>query len=268
MLKRIITGAIAAVCLVLVLVFGKTLGAAILFAVACGISMYEMLSCCGLLKNWYISVPSMLYTAFCALLPAIVNHTVNLIGFLLASIPFVLVCFLFVAVLAHKSVDIGKITMFFALALYITAGFASLTFLRNYYGLSSVVLVFVIACVTDIFAYFTGMLFGKKKLCPEISPKKTVAGAIGGTVFGTIAGMAVYWIVVGNPLYGLVALPLSVVGQLGDLSASLVKRKFGVKDYGKIFPGHGGVLDRFDSIIPVAIVTAIYFVAMSIIPML
>jgi phosphatidate cytidylyltransferase len=63
-----------------------------------------------------------------------------------------------------------------------------------------------------------------------------------------------------NPLLGLIALPLSIVSQFGDLAASVIKRRFGVKDYGKIFPGHGGVLDRFDSIIPVAIITLAFFV--------
>ena len=204
-----------------------------------------------------------------ALLPAIVNHPVNLIGFMLAVIPFVLICFLFATVVFHKSLDIGSVTMFFAMALYITAGFASLTFLAKYYYIRSVVFVFVVACTTDIFAYLCGSLFGKKKLCPTISPKKTIAGAIGGTIFGIIAGGLVLWFTIGhNPLLLLIPIPLTIVGQLGDLSASLIKRRFGVKDYGSLFPGHGGVLDRFDSIIPIATITALFYVAMSIISML
>ena len=113
---------------------------------------------------------------------------------------------------------------------------------------------------TDTFAYFSGMVFGKKKLCPEISPQKTVAGAIGGTLFGTLAGIAVFVIAgTDNPVFGLCALPMAVVSQFGDLAASIIKRRFGVKDYGKIFPGHGGVLDRFDSIIPVSVLSAVLF---------
>ena len=269
MLKRTITATIATLLLVLILVFGKVIGAAILFAVACAFSTYEMLTCCNLFKKWYISIPSILFTGFCALLPAIVNHPVNLIGFMLAVIPFVLICFLFATVVFHKSLEIESVTMFFAMALYITAGFASLTFLAKYYLLRSVVFVFAVACTTDIFAYFCGSLFGKRKLCPTISPKKTVAGAIGGSLFGILAGGLVLWFSVGhNPLLLLIPIPLTIIGQLGDLSASLIKRKFGVKDYGRLFPGHGGVLDRFDSIIPIATVTALFYVAMSIISML
>ena len=269
MLKRSITAIVATVLLVVILAVFKVMGAAILFAVACALSIYEMLTCCDLIKKWYISIPSILFTGFCALLPAIVNHPVNLIGFMLAVIPFVLICFLFATVVFHKSLDIGSVTMFFAMALYITAGFASLTFLAKYYYIRSVVFVFVVACTTDIFAYLCGSLFGKKKLCPTISPKKTIAGAIGGTIFGIIAGGLVLWFTIGhNPLLLLIPIPLTIVGQLGDLSASLIKRRFGVKDYGSLFPGHGGVLDRFDSIIPIATITALFYVAMSIISML
>ena len=128
------------------------------------------------------------------------------------------------------------------------------------HGKFLVVMVLVVAFATDIFAYFSGMLFGNKKLCPNISPKKTVAGAVGGTAFGTAAGVLVFWLADKNPLLGLIALPLSVVSQFGDLAASVIKRRFGVKDYGKIFPGHGGVLDRFDSIIPVSVITLAFLV--------
>jgi phosphatidate cytidylyltransferase len=121
--------------------------------------------------------------------------------------------------------------------------------------------VFAVSWCTDTFAYFGGMFFGKRKLCPDISPKKTVAGAISGTLFGTLAGVAVFWIAHGSPLMGLIALPLSIVSQFGDLSASIIKRYFGVKDYGKLFPGHGGMVDRFDSIIPTSIVSTITLIS-------
>ena len=262
MVTRIITAVVALLLLIPLLVFGGMWGAGALFALICGFSVYEMLSCCGLLKKYYISVPSILFATLCALIPIIgYPHTLLIIGFCLAAVPFSLVCFLFVSVTAHKSIDPERLLMFFALALYITAGFASLSLIRSLYGLWSVALVLCVSWVTDTMAYFSGMLFGKRKLCPEISPKKTVAGAIGGTIFGTLAGVAVYWIAFGTPLWGIMALPLSVVSQFGDLSASVIKRRFGVKDYGKIFPGHGGVLDRFDSIIPVSIMTALILVA-------
>jgi CDP-diglyceride synthetase len=79
-----------------------------------------------------------------------------------------------------------------------------------------------------------------------------VAGAISGTLFGTVAGILVSYLFTKTITWGLFAFPLSIISQFGDLAASIVKRHFGVKDYGKIFPGHGGILDRFDSMTLVA----------------
>lgn len=123
-------------------------------------------------------------------------------------------------------------------------------------------LVFFPLCISfgsDTFAFFAGLLFGKHKLTP-VSPKKTVEGAVGGLVggvFGTALMMAVgsyvladaFWNFELLALFGLVG---SVVSQIGDLSFSVIKREFGVKDYGNLLPGHGGVLDRFDSVTFVA----------------
>lgn len=111
--------------------------------------------------------------------------------------------------------------------------------------------IFIFAFVTDTFAYFTGMFFGKTKLIPSVSPKKTVEGALGG-IFGCILCSSVYayW---RHPEFlfpvMLAAVPGSIVSQFGDLFASVFKRKLGIKDYGNLIPGHGGMLDRIDSII-------------------
>jgi phosphatidate cytidylyltransferase len=111
----------------------------------------------------------------------------------------------------------------------------------------------------DVFAYFTGVLFGKHKLIPEISPKKTIEGSIGGIVFATLGFLLLGFIMSktgdASPNYivlSVAGILCSVVSQIGDLIASLIKREHGIKDYGNIFPGHGGVLDRFDSILAVA----------------
>lgn len=113
--------------------------------------------------------------------------------------------------------------------------------------------------MTDTFAYFCGRAFGKHKLIPDVSPKKTVEGSVGGTVCAVLVTL-LYGLLIGavtesKPNYlplALVTLIVSLVSQCGDLIMSLVKRKFGIKDYGKLFPGHGGVLDRFDSVICVS----------------
>ena len=149
--------------------------------------------------------------------------------------------------------------------LFVTFGFASLVLVRDADPLRYL-LIFVAAWSTDTFALFAGKLFGRRKLCEHISPKKTVAGAVGG-VIGCIAAFAVYALVVGllydiwetwenYLLLALLAVCGSLVSMLGDLAASVIKRAFGVKDYGNIFPGHGGVLDRFDSILPLGIAAA------------
>lgn len=112
-------------------------------------------------------------------------------------------------------------------------------------------LVFIIAFGTDTFAYLVGTKFGKHKLCPHISPKKSVEGAIGGIV-GSIVLSVIYGIFFEiEPLWslGIMALVGSIVSQIGDLTASRIKRLVGIKDFGKLMPGHGGALDRFDSII-------------------
>ncbi|MGD9604827.1 MAG: phosphatidate cytidylyltransferase [Bacilli bacterium] len=114
---------------------------------------------------------------------------------------------------------------------------------------------------TDTFAYLFGIKFGKHKLCPEISPKKTTEGAIAGLVFGSLFGvLSVFIFNIGNPqnatetliIIGgslLISIIISISVQIGDLVASKIKRTYDIKDFGKMFPGHGGVLDRFDSLI-------------------
>ncbi len=110
---------------------------------------------------------------------------------------------------------------------------------------------FILAWGTDTCAYFTGYFFGKRKLWEEISPKKTIEGAIGGIVGATILAFAFAYVL--KPSFMYYAIPLGVIGsivsQMGDLIASKIKRYVDIKDYGHIMPGHGGVLDRFDSII-------------------
>ncbi len=112
-------------------------------------------------------------------------------------------------------------------------------------------LIFLSAFGTDTFAYFTGYFLGKHKLCPALSPKKTVEGAIGGmlgsTVLCGVFGLIVYPDLIFHcTVMGFVG---SIFAQLGDLSASAFKRKMGIKDYGNLIPGHGGIMDRFDSVL-------------------
>ena len=117
-------------------------------------------------------------------------------------------------------------------------------------GPGLIILVFCLLWVNDIFAYLTGKLLGKHKLFPRISPGKTIEGSMGGLVF-TIVAVAVFahyadWLPIPAAI-GMAAIAV-VFGTLGDLSESMLKRQAGVKDSGKLIPGHGGILDRFDSV--------------------
>ena len=129
------------------------------------------------------------------------------------------------------------------------------------YG-SLVWLIFLAAFGTDIAAYFTGMAIGKHKLCPKISPKKTVEGAIGG-ILGSVLLCGLFGYFLFNELF-IHCLIIGVLGgitaQLGDLTASVFKRNIGIKDFGDLIPGHGGILDRFDSVLFTAPMTYYYII--------
>ena len=123
----------------------------------------------------------------------------------------------------------------------------------------------------DAGAYFVGVKYGNHKLCPKISPKKTISGAIGGFVFGACSGIVVYFLFLNNSIFNeavsvfdikwwhifIVSIVCAIVCQIGDLIASMLKRSARVKDYGTLFPGHGGVMDRVDGLIFNALVVLI-----------
>ena len=115
--------------------------------------------------------------------------------------------------------------------------------------------VLVVTWATDIFAYFAGRAIGGPKLAPRISPNKTWAGLAGGIVGAGIAGWAAGYAMELEPAFLYVGAPMGLLAQLGDLYESSVKRRKGVKDSGNILPGHGGVLDRLDGLLPVAVAT-------------
>ena len=123
-------------------------------------------------------------------------------------------------------------------------------------GLYYLWLIFICSWGCDTCAYCVGMLFGKHKLAPILSPKKSIEGAVGGVVGAAILG-AIYGAVVNNLMvmenaqlyFAIICAVGAVISQFGDLIASGIKRQHGIKDYGKLIPGHGGVLDRFDSVI-------------------
>jgi len=137
--------------------------------------------------------------------------------------------------------------------------FALLVLSWVYVGL--VFWVMVVTWATDIFAYFAGRAIGGPKLAPKVSPNKTWAGLIGGVAGAGLAGWGIAWLFgLGSPFQWIGA-PMAVVAQAGDLYESWVKRRAGVKDSGTLLPGHGGVLDRLDGLLPVALATLLLLMA-------
>lgn len=149
-------------------------------------------------------------------------------------------------------------------AIFLGLSFNLIILVRNY-SLLYILYFFIITTMTDTFALFTGMLVGKHKLSPKISPNKTIEGSIGGTLMGTFIACIFYLTAIdsGANMFNLIAVTtiLSIIGQIGDLVFSAIKRVYGKKDFSNLIPGHGGVLDRFDSIIFV-IIAAILFLGM------
>ena len=164
---------------------------------------------------------------------------------------------LFILTDKYKS-DYTVYSLFGLVYLSVTLGYMVnlLMNLESRQAIGIIMFAVTMSVMTDTFAYVFGMAFGKHKLCPKISPKKSVEGAVGGFCAAVIAGFALYFV---YAHFSIISLSLAdclilaaadgILDQFGDLTASMVKRNFGVKDYGNLIPGHGGVLDRIDGIL-------------------
>ena len=261
MFKRILTGVIAfCFLLVPVVFFADTVVLPIAVALFGVVATYEVLHCVGLHKNLWVSAP--LYLVSAALPFGIRYFAIGSVLALPMALCVVLIYLLVTAVFSHGKTDIRDVSTSLVLWLYTLIGFAGLIIIHDFIrgGQYFYLLAFVGAWVTDTFAYFTGMLLGKHKLIPDVSPKKTVEGAVGGVVFCTLSFVVFgllynrFWLADGDEAIPLLAMAIvgfivSIVSQIGDLSLSLLKRKYGIKDFGNVIPGHGGILDRFDSVI-------------------
>lgn len=263
MKQRIITGACLVLFSLAVIFLSHTLVYPIVLTLLCVVGVREMLKCTASWQSPELAIPSMLFAVIYPILTLEYRY-----GVLISVTLIYMFLLLILLVLANEKLSLDKVCTTFVTVVYITICFSCLLRLRyvtattanfsgEIIGQYFYLLVFVAAWVTDTFAYFTGVFFGKHKLCPKISPKKTIEGSIGGTAFCVI-GFMIYGLAVSkiNPDFvpnyaglALVGLLMSVLSQLGDLLASVIKRTYGLKDYGKLFPGHGGVLDRFDSVL-------------------
>lgn len=268
MRTRILTGVTALLLFVPFLVFSETLLFPIGMAFCALVSVFEMLRCIGVHKNLFLLLPLCVAAAACPI-------CLRLFGIepvLPAALAIMLVLQLYILAVTTFSrgrVNVTQASTAMMTCIYVIAGYTAMVFLRDFHegGKYLYLLTFIGAWIPDTFAYFTGMLFGKHKLIPDVSPKKTVEGAIGGAFFCVLAfvGFALaynhLWLAEGGRalpiwLMAVTGLVTAVVSMVGDLTMSLIKRHYGIKDFGKILPGHGGFLDRFDSVIAVAILLA------------
>ncbi len=262
MLKRIITSLVAVCILIPALALSGTPVFPVALAIVGIICIYEMLKCMGTHKKYTLAVP--LYLAAAAvpiMMRYIVDATVfSRIYFIAAAVYLVAV---FAAVIwSHGKFQFSDAMAMFGVCVYIIAAISSILYVRDRSngGEYIYILIFLGAWMTDIFAYFTGVFFGKHKLIEDVSPKKTIEGSIGGIFFCALS-FVIFGIVVdalfdreANIVFlAISGIFVSVISQIGDLIMSVIKRYYGIKDYGKLFPGHGGMLDRFDSVLAVSL---------------
>lgn len=156
----------------------------------------------------------------------------------------------------EKTYSIVDALSMMGIILLLGSSFILLNIIRNI-RLEYMIYLFLITMITDTFAYITGNLIGKHKCIEKVSPNKTWEGIIGGTVMGTFVATTYFSSVISSemPLYFMIGMTLflSIIGQLGDFAFSAIKRNFKIKDFSNFMPGHGGILDRFDSIFFVAL---------------
>ena len=198
-------------------------------------------------------------------------------GVLIFSFAFAVVLFCLLVV-DFKNTTLGGTGSALLCGIYPTAILATMLLANELKTASTLalLLIFVISPVADTFAYLVGSLFKGKKLCPNISPHKTISGAVGGVVFGTGASVLLYWVYTvctgyeyagvgaawaGTPwvLFAVLGLVTSLLTEFGDLVESVIKRRLGIKDMGNLLPGHGGILDRIDGTLFASMVVYILF---------
>ena len=276
MLLRIITALVALCVFIPIVIFSHTWVSAALIGVCIVIAVFESIRCIGQKKNFFLTIPLCAASMIMPLYTRYATHTDNpQSAFTVGAVVTILVTlYVFtVAVFSSKTLNVADAGLLIAMFIFANCGFTSLIYIRNVAanGQYLVFLPFMVAWITDSFAYFTGRFFGKHKLIPAVSPKKTIEGAIGGMIGGALCVVLFAWVVSSffkpeggegviqaNYLaFAIFGIFIPIFGQIGDLMMSVIKRNYGIKDYGKFFPGHGGMLDRFDSALANCMILAI-----------
>ncbi len=272
MAKRIVFGLLWTAIGISALVFMHTWFFIVFAMFLCFMATYELNRSIGL-KNKPIMILSL---AVSTIFPIYYEYGhylreidgLNLKTEYLITVYVLVLCFLMLH--NHENTKFSDVSFVVMSSLFVPFAFTRLMYFRDVklyfpdkgytdaHGIFLILFILFSACMTDTFAYFAGSFLGKHKLCPKISPKKTIEGAIGGVLGCVLANAILYAVynnfIFANPSNNYVAIIVasvitSIVGMCGDLTASLIKRNYGIKDFGNLIPGHGGIMDRFDSII-------------------
>ena len=266
MRKRILSGIVGFFLLTLILIRVESILLNIGISIVIVFCVYELLVATKYIHNKVLVVISI---AFAAAVPFFRMPTFNITSRIFSLI-FIMVLFAMM-MLDRFHITLEKIGLVFMISIVVPIALSSVLYIRDE-GLRAgragaifmVLYTFIVCWGNDIGALFAGRFFGKHKLSPKISPKKTVEGAIGGVIFEMLLIAALVWFFNNfkywggieynfSPLWlyliGLIGAPISI---FGDLAASVIKRQCAIKDFGSLIPGHGGVMDRFDSVLFVA----------------
>ncbi len=268
MKTRIITGVVAGALMLLILFLPWSLVLTIAASLIATIAVYEVFTVTGLHRHGGVDSVALVFAFVAPFFSRMPGRAATI------TCLMYVVLVLLVIVLYRQEIPVGKLAAVFAVSLVVTLALSCMSYIRTVSasrdsdGLFYLIFAMISAWTADTGAYFVGSFFGKHKLCPRLSPKKTVEGFVGGIACSVVCCLLtglIYQLCLGDTasisygglfLLALVCAPLSVAG---DLCASLLKRICKVKDYGNIFPGHGGVLDRFDSLL--FIFPVVYFTA-------
>ncbi|MDF2632010.1 MAG: phosphatidate cytidylyltransferase [Caproiciproducens sp.] len=245
-----------------IVVFNATYPIALNIAIALisVLAVYEIITALGLAKNYVLLVSSLLLSAIIPMIQLASSQQVTILQ-QTAYFAYTVITFSSL-IFYHKSITFREVGVIYSMSLLIPTALGTLISLRalgGRHGMFYVIIAIFSAWIADTGAFFAGSLWGKHKLCPDISPKKTIEGVIGGFVlnitamliFGYIFHVIFYEYSVNISYFSLFVIGFfgTVMSVLGDLSFSLIKRSCHIKDFGEIIPGHGGILDRFDSVI-------------------
>ncbi len=266
MLTRIITSVVALAALAVILI-----SPLVVFTIALAAVILFMLFECYRATKADAAMQAVGFASAIMLLASmflITNLESGLYAAVYMASALILLIYMALAVFEHGKRSYKDVLSSGFLTLYIVGSMWCLQYTRTFFGTEFMLLTFIAAWSCDTCAYFSGKFFGKRKLIPHVSPNKTVAGSVGGVVGsmlactislwifslidGAAAGTAAKWL----PVYLLLGAAFGGAGgifsQFGDLAASAIKRDTGIKDFGWIFPGHGGFMDRFDSVMYIA----------------